>query len=293
MDAAAGGCYDPLLMTNRTWTLVILVATLALGAIWGARYVRDKRATSAAVAAIQGTAEAEKPGTVRLFREPAAVAPFDVTDLSGRTWNSSEWKGKVVLVNFWATWCPPCRAEIPELIKLQERYRDKLVIVGISDDEGPAEDVQRFVTAQGMNYIVAMGSPQIRKLFHGVVALPTTFVLDLDGRIAQKHVGMLNAANTELETRVLAGLDTTTPVERVDNSDKVRLANAAQARNLPGVDLSGFTEEQRKPIMQALIDATCTCGCSLTVAECRLEDPACPISLPIAKDIVKKFADAR
>ena len=271
-------------MTKQSWTAVIVLAVLALAAIWGARFVRERGGFA--------PSSSTSSGAVRLFKEPAVIAPFEVTDLSGRTHTLAEWRGKVVLINFWATWCPPCRAEIPELIALQERYRDKLVILGISDDEGPPEIVQKFVEEQKINYVIAMGSPALRKVFHGVVALPTTFVIDPEGRIAQKHVGMLNAVETEAETRVLAGLDTKSVVERVENSDKVRLENAAQARNLPGVDLAGLTEAQRKPVMQALIDATCTCGCSLTVAECRLEDPDCPISLPIARDIVQKVAAA-
>src|SRR5262249_31364047 len=139
--------------------------------------------------------------------EPAAIPAFSVTTLDGRQLSSSDLKGKVVLVNFWATWCPPCRAEIPDLMELQERYRDKLVVLGISEDDPPVDDVRKFVATQKMNYPVAMSTADVRKIFRGVVALPTTFVIDPEGRLEQKHVGQLNAAGTESETRVLAGLD--------------------------------------------------------------------------------------
>src|SRR5262245_32383139 len=89
---------------------------------------------------------------VRFLRDPAVVAPFSVKDLDGRTVSSESLKGKVVLVNFWATWCPPCRAEIPDLIKLQDKYRDRLVVVGISEDEVGVDAVKAFVAAQRMNY---------------------------------------------------------------------------------------------------------------------------------------------
>src|SRR5262249_46384458 len=151
---------------------------------------------------------------------------------------------------------------------------------------GPVETVQRFVTTQQMTYTVAMSTPELRKLFRGIVALPTTFVIDPQGRLAQKHVGLLNIPETELETRVLAGLDRSVAVERVDMPDKVRLENAAMAKAIPGVDLSGLGEADKKAAMEALVEESCTCGCTLTVAGCRLDDPGCPVSLPLAQQIV-------
>jgi thiol-disulfide isomerase/thioredoxin len=231
-----------------------------------------------------------QPKSINLYREPVAIPAFSITTLDGRQLSSADLKGKVVLVNFWATWCPPCRAEIPDLMELQAHYGDKLVVLGISEDDPPIDTVKKFVADQKMTYPVAMSTPELRKIFKGVVALPTTFVIDPDGRVEQKHVGQLNAANTEAETRVLAGLTVSGSVERVDNSDKVRLENAAQAKNIPGIDLSHLTDAQRKAVSQALIAEDCTCGCESTVAECRLDDPTCPISLPLAKEIVKKYS---
>jgi len=141
-----------------------------------------------------------------------------------------------------------------------------------------------------MNYPVAMSTPELRKIFKGVVALPTTFILDPDGKVEQRHVGMLNPKTTEAETRVLAGLDSSITVERVENSDKIRLANAAEAKSIPGVDISRFSEEQRKAVVQALLAEECTCGCHLSVAECRLDDRECPVSLPLAEQIVKQYS---
>jgi thiol-disulfide isomerase/thioredoxin len=274
-------------MTKGRWTAVVVLGLVALAAAWGAQYTRARRGGHPAGS---GIAMGADNVTVRLFREPAAVPAFTLTALDGHPLSSSDWRGKVVLVNFWATWCPPCRAEIPDLIALQNKYRDKLVVVGISEDDGPVEDVKRFVAEQKMTYPVAMTSPELRKIFRGVVALPTTFIIDPDGKLEQKHIGMLNAAETEAETRVLAGLNRNASIERIENSDKVRLENAAQAKNIPGVELASLSDAQRTAVVQALIAEDCTCGCTLSVAECRLDDPTCPVSLPLAKDIVKKYS---
>jgi len=271
-------------MTSKRWTVIGAVGLLALVAVLLFPYVRGLRSSGSS------SATTSHSGAVRLFREPATIPAFTITDLNGHTLSSSSLKGKVVLMNFWATWCPPCRAEIPDLIELQKKYGDKLIVIGISEDEGPVDEVKKFVADQKMTYPVAMSTPELRKIFRGVVALPTTFVLDTDGKLEQKHIGLLNAADTEAETRVLAGLDRNASIERVDNSDKVRLENAAQAKAIPGVDLSHFSEAQRAAVVQALIAEDCTCGCGSTVAECRLDDPTCPISLPLAQEIVKKYS---
>src|SRR5216684_8103409 len=79
---------------------------------------------------------------VKLLKDGAPIADFTVTDLDGRQISSASLRGKVVLVNFWATWCPPCRAEIPDLVALQQKYREHLVIVGIAEDEGSVDGVK-------------------------------------------------------------------------------------------------------------------------------------------------------
>jgi cytochrome c biogenesis protein CcmG/thiol:disulfide interchange protein DsbE len=231
--------------------------------------------------------------TVKFLRERAAVPPFAAEDLAGRRISTSDFKNKVILVNFWATWCPPCREEIPALIALQEKYRDQLQVIGVSQDSGSSEGVLRFAQAHGINYPVVMTSPEIEKLFPNVYALPTSFLIDRDGRIAQKHVGMLNPSLTEVETRSLAGLDVDAKVELVEDEDKVRLENAAQANKIPGVDLSTLTPDQKALALQKLNSEHCTCGCGLTVAQCRLDDPSCNVSLPTAQAIVKQIAESK
>jgi thiol-disulfide isomerase/thioredoxin len=199
-------------------------------------------------------------------------------------------RGKVVIINFWATWCPPCREEIPDLIALQNKYKDKLQIIGVSQDSGSLDEVRRFATANGMNYPIVMSSPEIEKLFPGIYALPTSFVVDRDGRIAQKHIGLLNASLTEMETQALAGIAPEIEIVYAEDEDKVRLANAAQANKIPGIDLSKLSAERRAEALQALNTEHCSCGCGLTLAQCRLDDPDCTVSLPLAQALVKKIA---
>jgi thiol-disulfide isomerase/thioredoxin len=235
---------------------------------------------------------AGEAAVVQLLKEPVPVADFSLTDLDGRTIASADLRGKVVLVNFWATWCPPCRAEIPDLIKLQEKYGDKLVVLGISEDEVPPAEVKAFAIEQKMNYPIAMTTPQLSKVFRGVSALPTTFVIDRDGKLEQRHVGMLNAEQVELEAQVLAGLNKNARVDRVEDPARARLENAAQATSIPGVDLAKLTPAKRTEAIKALNADDCTCGCGLTVAECRINDPTCSVSLPIAQKMVEKIANA-
>jgi thiol-disulfide isomerase/thioredoxin len=229
---------------------------------------------------------------VQLLREPMAVEPFTVTDLDGRTLSSADWKGKVVLVNFWATWCPPCLAEIPDLIALQNKYRDRLVVVGISEDEISPEIVKRFATEKKINYPIAMTSAELQTRFTGITALPTTFVLDPDGQIAYKRVGILQPQQTEGVTRALAGMSLNARIERVDDPARLSAEGVAQIKDVPGVDLSGIAPDKKAEVLQALNSENCTCGCGLSVAKCRIDDPQCDVSLPLAKKIVAKYTSA-
>ena len=230
---------------------------------------------------------------VQLLREPLDVEPFTLTDLNGRQLSSADWKGKVVLVNFWATWCPPCLAEIPDLIALQNKYRDQLVVVGVSEDEISPDVVKQFADDKKINYPIAMTTPALAERFTGIVALPTTFILDPDGRIAYKRVGLLHAEQTEGVTRALAGMSLRARVERVDDPARLSAEGVAQIKDIPGVDLSSLPAERKAEVLQALNSENCTCGCGLSVAKCRIDDPQCDVSLPVAKKIVAKYASAR
>jgi thiol-disulfide isomerase/thioredoxin len=224
--------------------------------------------------------------TLYFFNNPTPVPSFSVRDLDGRPITADSLKGKVTIVNFWATWCPPCRAEMPDLVKLQERYRDQLQIIGISQDEAPAASVKEFAISHDLNYPIVMTTPELEKIFSGVSAIPTSFIVDRDGKIVQKHVGMLNMRTTEQETRALAGLSVNASIERVEDNNRTMIVNAAQATRIPGISLEKLSPTIRTAILQRLNADTCTCGCGLTLAACRINDPKCGISLPKAQQVV-------
>jgi thiol-disulfide isomerase/thioredoxin len=118
------------------------------------------------------------------------MSTWALVTLEGDAITSSSLKGKVVIMDFWATWCPPCRKEIPSFIALQEAYGDKgLVVLGVSLDDGGPQVVRAFADKAGINYPLAMGNRDILKAAGGVEALPTTLIINRDGDVVDKHVG--------------------------------------------------------------------------------------------------------
>jgi thiol-disulfide isomerase/thioredoxin len=282
-------------MTSRRALVLVLMIGACL-VTWGAsRYALQVGGRTGDAA--QATSAAADPGgekmTLRFFRSPAVAPVFTARDLDGREVSSASLRGKVVLVNFWATWCPPCRAEIPELVMLQEKYRDRLQIIGISEDESGPEVVKRFAADHKMNYPIVLTSPEIEKMFPGISALPTSFLIDRESRIVQKHVGMLTARMTEYETRALAGLPVNASIEEVDQTQGLKLDNNAQALTIPGIDLAKLPAAKRAEALEKLNAQPCTCGCDLTVARCRVDDPTCGVSLPLARQIVAQLTGAQ
>jgi thiol-disulfide isomerase/thioredoxin len=271
---------------NSRRVIVLLTVAMAGAAFWLS--VRMMQRSDA------GPAEAPQgePIALQFYRDPSPVPTVSMTDLNGRVISSESWRGKVTIVNFWATWCPPCRAEIPDLVALQKKYGDRLQIIGVSEDEDSVDVVKQWAAEHKMNYPVVMTTPELRKAFPGVSALPTSFIIDREVRVVQRHVGILNPATTEAEARSLAGLAVNASIEQIEKDQPTKLANAAQATTIPGVDLTKFSKERRVAAIMKLNDESCTCGCNLSVAKCRVDDPSCKISLPRAQEIVDEIARA-
>ncbi len=231
------------------------------------------------LAASPAPAKAQDTGNViRFVRNPDPAPEFKVTSLDGQPLSLVADRGKVVLLNFWATWCGPCRAEIPDLIELQTRYKDRLQIIGLTVDEDDANLVKKVVEETGINYPVAMAPAAVRLKYGGIAALPTSFVLDSEGRVVQKHEGLRDPLLYELEIRALLGLPINARVETFEDTGEIFLAHADRASELPGVDLSKLTADQKQAALHRFNAETCTCGCKFTLAQCRIWDRNCAVS---------------
>jgi len=117
---------------------------------------------------------------------------FTLKSFDGKTVKLSDYKGKVIIIDFWATWCPPCRKGIPDLISIQNDYKNDVVIIGISlDGEKTLKDVPGFVKSYAINYPIVYGDDKVVAAYGGIEGIPTAFVVDRKGNIVDKHVGLV------------------------------------------------------------------------------------------------------
>jgi peroxiredoxin len=143
---------------------------------------------------------------VKPDKERKTAPDFALKDSNGQILKLSSLKGKVILLNFWATWCGPCKIEIPWFVDFEQRYRDQgFAVVGVSMDEDGWDTVKPYITDKKVNYRVVIGNDMVAQLYGGVESLPTTFLLDRDGRIASTHVGLVSKGDYEKEIIQLLG----------------------------------------------------------------------------------------
>ncbi len=226
---------------------------------------------------------------------PMAPA-FSLTDITGKPLKLSDYQGKVVMLDFWATWCGPCRIEIPGFVELQKRYGAQgFAVIGISMDDS-AEPVVDFYKQFQMNYPVAVGNDRLGELYGGVLGLPTTFLIGRDGRIYAKHVGASGYDVFEAEIKQLlamspgGGATTFHQAGQVYAEDKIELGDPSVVDSeIPGIDLSKLNADQREAFKKQLAGQNCTCGCNFTLLKCRQVDRKCGISLKLAKDQLETF----
>jgi peroxiredoxin len=143
---------------------------------------------------------ARKHGPVKLVGNVQNVpAPdFELSSLDGRRVKLSDYRGQAVLLNFWATWCPPCKIEMPWFVDIQKQYgKDGLVVLGVAMDDTEEAKIAEFAHEMGVNYPVLLGTDQVSDDYGDVQSLPTTFYIDRNGNIVTKSVGLLGRAEIE------------------------------------------------------------------------------------------------
>jgi len=124
-------------------------------------------------------------------KERKSAPDFTLKDADGKTVHLSDYKGKVVLLDFWATWCGPCKIEIPWFMEFEQQFKDKgFAVVGVSMDEDGWGAVKPYMERMKVNYRIVLGNDKVGDQYGGVDSLPTTFLIDRQGRIAATHVGL-------------------------------------------------------------------------------------------------------
>jgi peroxiredoxin len=177
-----------------TWAVTVVLAGCAGLLAFPAPRGIAQRCVGACESFLAGRA------TTTPMQRSQAAPDFSVEDASGGDIRLSDYKGKVVLLNFWATWCPPCRTEIPWFEEFQRTYADQgFVVIGISMDEDGWKAVRPYMEASKINYRVAIGDAALAQKYGGLESLPETLLIDRDGSIAARHVGIVSKTDYESE----------------------------------------------------------------------------------------------
>jgi thiol-disulfide isomerase/thioredoxin len=189
---------EPPLAERRRW---IAAAAAALGvALFAVPFIQGPGPQSL----VRTDAD---PGSGQACSENEGPARFDFTlkDMNGDDVRLSDYRGKVILLNFWATWCGPCKLEIPELIEAYDEYRDRgLVILGVlSQDEPSSEDLQAFARGYGMNYPIFRENVELDEAYGPLFGIPMSFIIDRHGSICTKHLGPVSKKMLEREIKGL------------------------------------------------------------------------------------------
>jgi len=171
--------------------LAVVVAAVALMLFAGVRMARPKA------------------GVVKLkpVGKNGSVAPdFELKSLEGRQVRLSEYRGKAVLLNFWATWCAPCKIEMPWFVDLQKQYASQgLQVIGVAMDDSGEEAIAKFAREMGVNYPVLIGKEAVGDAYGGVEFLPTTFFIDRQGKVVDRVFGLVSHSDIEDDVKKALG----------------------------------------------------------------------------------------
>jgi thiol-disulfide isomerase/thioredoxin len=154
-----------------------------------------------------GMHAARRSGSTPSITKSSPAPDFTLESLDGKNMRLSDLRGKAVLLNFWATWCGPCKIETPWLVELQNQYGSQgLQVIGVAMDDSGKEDIAKFAKDMGVNYPVLLGKEAVGDAYGGVPALPETFFIGRDGKIVDKIIGLKGRA--EIEDSIRKALDT-------------------------------------------------------------------------------------
>ena len=190
--------------------LAMGAVVLALGLIWMAPGVGNRSSSGITVTGSTSSgadgAAATNPGEPDDAVAEGKPAPLQYTlkDMNGVDVKLASFKGKIIVLNFWATWCGPCRAEIPSLVDLQKQYAKDLVVLGVSVDD-PVEKLKPYATEMKMNYpvLVGNGREDVQDAYGPLWGIPVSVFIDRDGKIAKKHSGIASREQFEQEIKSL------------------------------------------------------------------------------------------
>jgi len=190
---------------NASVFVILCIAILAMVA--SGKYLsrsRQNQNTSTLVGDVRGQAAPE----------------FELTSLDGKRVKLSDFRGKAVLLNFWATWCEPCKVEMPWFVELQKKYgNDGLVVLGVAMDDTETSKIAQFASEMGVNYPVLLGTDQVSEDYGNVQYLPTSFYIDREGKLVGKGTGLLG--RDEIEQNVQKAL-----ASRVAGANQSKAASA-------------------------------------------------------------------
>ena len=188
-------------------TLIALLA-ISVPFVWQHEVEAEPGRPEASVALVpvvsHGGDETQEDGAACMADAKPAPLDFTMKDLDGKDVSLASFKGKVILLNFWATWCGPCKAEIPGFVELQEQYKDDLVIVGYSVDD-PADKARAFAEEWKMNYPVLLGEGRedVQDAYGPIYGIPASFLISKDGKLCKRHMGIAPKAVFEKEIQAL------------------------------------------------------------------------------------------
>jgi len=172
----------------------VIVLTLTMAGLWW--FASPRLLHMAARAVLESRARAAQ-----------STAPdFNLKDAKGHAVRLSDYRGRVVLLNFWATWCGPCQIEIPWFVEFENKYGAQgFTVLGISMDEDGWNAVKRFLAAKDVNYQVVLSNEEVNQLYGGIESLPTTLLIGRDGRTEFFHSGLIGQGEYQTEIRQLLG----------------------------------------------------------------------------------------